>query len=153
MNDRSRVLIVGVGNELRGDDAVGLLVVRQISDPRFDVVECTAEGTELIYALAGRRAAIVVDATTGGGKSGSVTRFDAHSDTIPSGLFPYSTHAFGVAEAIELLHVLDQLPERLVIYGIEGARFDMGDPLSPEVGVAIRDVARRIEGDAESIAE
>ena len=62
---------------------------------------------------------------------------------MPAGWFRYSTHAFGAAEAIELARVLGRLPRRLIVVGIEGARFDAGVGLSPEVAAAVEDVARR----------
>ena len=48
-----------------------------------------------------------------------------------------STHALGVAEAIELGRALGRLPRRLLVFGIEGGSFDAGAGLSPEVERAV----------------
>ena len=48
-----------------------------------------------------------------------------------------STHALGLAEAIELARALDRLPARLELYGIEGARFEAGAGLTPAVAPAV----------------
>ena len=49
-----------------------------------------------------------------------------------------------MAETIELTPVLQCLPARLRVYGIEGRRFEPGVEISPEVQRAIEDGARRI---------
>ena len=41
-----------------------------------------------------------------------------------------STHAVGIGEAIELARTLDRLPGRLIVYAVEGHRFDAGLGLS-----------------------
>ena len=48
-----------------------------------------------------------------------------------------STHAVGVGEAIELARVVGRLPSRIVVYGIEGSRFETGAALSAEVAAAV----------------
>ena len=41
-----------------------------------------------------------------------------------------STHALGLADAVELARSLGRLPQRVVVYGIEGAAFEFGNGLS-----------------------
>jgi len=76
---------------------------------------------------------------------GTIHRFDA-ATPVPSGLFSYTTHQFSVAEAIELARSLQQLPLRLVVYGIEGADFAPGIGLSPAVEEAVKSLAAEICG-------
>ncbi len=64
-----------------------------------------------------------------------------------SRFFHYSTHAFSVAEAVELARALDQLPSRLILYGIEGRDFSAGERLSPEVGAAVDELISRVRQD------
>jgi hydrogenase maturation protease len=66
---------------------------------------------------------------------------------MPNGLCPCSTHAIGVVEAIELARVLQQLPPRLIVYGIEGIQFDIGRELSEKVLQAVPDVVQRVRQD------
>jgi hypothetical protein len=56
-------------------------------------------------------------------------------------------HAFSVTEAVELARALQQLPSRLIAYGIEGKNFSSGEQLSPEVAAAVEEVARRVKGE------
>ena len=143
-------LIIGLGNQYRCDDAVGLVVARHLKEAapaHVRVLEESGEGTALIELWKGAETVILIDAVHSGAKPGTVRRFDAHGQPIPTRFFHYSTHAFGVAEAIELARVLGQLPPRLFVYGIEGKTFEAGLGLSPEVEKAAQEVVERVLGD------
>ena len=143
-------LIIGLGNQYRRDDAVGLTVARHLKEAapaHVRVLEESGEGTALIESWKGAETVILIDAVHSGAKPGTVRRFDAHGQPIPTRFFHYSTHAFGVAEAVELARVLGQLPPRLIVYGIEGKTFEAGLGLSPEVEKAAQEVVERVLGD------
>ena len=80
---------------------------------------------------------MVVDAAASGAPPGSVRRFEAHAAPLPAHLLRSSTHAFGVAEAIELARALGRLPPILDVYAIEGSDFSAGAGLSPPVAAAV----------------
>ncbi|MGP1397490.1 MAG: hydrogenase maturation protease [Inquilinaceae bacterium] len=129
-------LVIGVGNPDRGDDAVGLHVARALAaDSRDDVeiVTCGGEATALAALWSGRRAVLVADAVVADADPGTVLRLDAHDGVLPQALFRGSTHALGLAEAVELTRALGDLPDRLLLFGIVGRSFDHGAPLSPAV--------------------
>ena len=56
------------------------------------------------------------------------------------------THAFGLAEAVELARALRRLPQRLVLVGVEAVGFDYGAPLSPEVAAAVHGAVDTVAG-------
>jgi hydrogenase maturation protease len=131
------VVVVGIGNEYRGDDAAGLLVARRLAGlDGVEVRESSGEGAALMEILEGAAIAILVDAARtfgAGAEPGSVRRFDASAGPLPASLARSSTHAFGVAEAVEMARALGRLPARTVVYAIEGCAFEAGDRVSPEV--------------------
>jgi hydrogenase maturation protease len=144
----SGIVVVGVGNELRGDDAVGLAVAVRLRGrvpEGVTVVECEQEPTRLLDAWSGADAAFVVDAAASGGPPGTVHRFDASAEPVPARVFRSSTHAFGVGDAVELARALGRLPGRVVVYGVEGGDFTAGAPLSVEVAAAVDLVVGKIE--------
>jgi hydrogenase maturation protease len=147
LGDVPRVLIIGVGNPARGDDGVGIAVARALAAKRFanaTVVEASGEGTTLTQLWQGAQTVILVDAVAVGAEPGTIHRIDARTQALPTDVFRGSSHSFGVAEAIELARALNQLPPRLVIYGIEGKSFESGIGLSPEVIGGARRVVGRI---------
>jgi hydrogenase maturation protease len=143
----SRVLVIGVGNEIRGDDAVGLHVCRVLKrrlPHQCNVVENSGDGVHLMELWKSSQATILVDAVRSGTEPGQVHKYEAHQSPLPATLFQNSTHAFGVPQAIELARAMNQLPQTLIVYGIEGACFDEGAGISPLVERAGRKVAASI---------
>jgi hydrogenase maturation protease len=131
--------VVGVGNSWRRDDAAGLAVARRLAGTlpdQVEVLEREGEPTALIEAWDDAEAVWLVDAVSSGAPAGTLHRVDASRNALPSELFRTSTHHVGLAEAVELARALDRLPPRLVVYGVEGERFDVGDGLTPEVAAA-----------------
>ncbi len=134
------VLLIGIGNDYRGDDGAGLLVARAVAGRAGDgvtVLELPGEGTELMAAWTGRSSVIIADTARSGAEAGRLTRLDASTSPVPRGFFSYSTHAFGLAEAVETARNLNALPAALVIYAMEGRVFEQGAPVSPEVEAAV----------------
>jgi hydrogenase maturation protease len=144
-------LLLGVGNEFRGDDGVGIIVARRLrarSPVNLTILEASGEGAALMEAWKGASCVIVIDATRSGSAPGTIHRFDAHAEPLPTRFFHYSTHAFSVAEAVELARALNQLPPQLIVYGIEGKIYTAGEGLSPEVEKAADSVIARMLQDA-----
>ena len=147
---RPRTLIIGLGNEYRGDDAVGLIVARRLREAAPEsvrVLEESGEGAALLESWQDADTVILIDAVHSGAKPGTIHRFDAHVQPIARKFFRFSTHAFGVAEAVELARALGRLPPRLIVYGVEGKSFEAGVGLSPEVEAAAQEVAERVLGE------
>jgi hydrogenase maturation protease len=131
-----RILVIGVGNAHRCDDAVGVLVAEAVQERKLSgvrVVIESGEGAGLIEHFSRAEKVILVDAVQSEGAPGAIYRFDACREKMPSRFFSYSTHEFGVAEAIEMARTLDVLPSQLIVYGLEGRSFGFGGELSPEV--------------------
>jgi hydrogenase maturation protease len=138
--------VIGVGNDLRGDDRAGLEVVRKLAGTgRACVVECEGEPVALLEAWDGCDRVIVVDATRSGVLPGTIRRIPAHAGPLPASLSRSSSHLLGVADAIELARALGRLPETTIVYGIEGEDFSAGSDISAMVAEAVERVAAAIE--------
>jgi hydrogenase maturation protease len=142
-----RALVIGVGNGYRGDDAVGLMVAQRLQEEPLDhvtVVSTAGEGTTLLALWQDTEAVVLVDAVCTGARPGTLQRFVVGPGPLPAMFSRVSTHAFGVAEAIELARILHQLPPVLVVYGVEGATFEVGVGLSAAVAVAVPQVVAQV---------
>lgn len=143
-------LVIGLGNDFRRDDGAGRVAARRVRELAGDavrVIEESGEGASLMDTWRDAEFVILIDAVHSGAPPGTVHRLDAHAQPIPSNFFHYSTHAFSVAEAVELARALGQLPPRLLVFGIEGNDFTSGEGLSPEVAAAVEQVAQTIATD------
>jgi len=151
----ARVLVVGIGNPDRGDDGIGPLVVRQLIgrvSRDVAIIERSGDALALIDDWEGRDAVILVDAAAPGGTPGCVHRIDLLRDALPPELSLSSTHGFGVAEAVGLADALDLLPAQVIAYAIEGANFDAGAPISPQVAAVTAEVADRVAAELKHLA-
>ena len=140
---RDKILVIGLGNELRADDAAGLQVARLLQRrnlPGVQVREFTGDGAEMMEAWAGFPLVIVIDATRPVKRAGTVYRFAGHHQPLPAAWFNLSTHSFGLAEAVELSRSLQRMPDELIVYGIEGGNFGLGHPVSSAVAASIQSV-------------
>lgn len=140
-------VLIGVGNEYRSDDGVGLIALRELRNKGFPYtryIESDGDGADLVEAWINAETVILIDAISSGAAPGTIYRFDALTQRLPLTFSSQSTHAFGVAEAIELAHVLHQLPPRLTVYAIEGKHFVAGLGLSSEVEQAMHVVVERV---------
>lgn len=145
--------MIAVGNALRGDDAAGLEIGRRLSPADgIRVIEQDGEVAAIVEALRAARAAVIVDAAAGP-RPGRLARFDAASHPLPARLLACSTHAPGVAEAIELARALGVLPRTCVVYAIEGASFDVGAPMSAAVEGALAAAVARIQAEIEALGD
>lgn len=140
-------VLIGVGNEYRSDDGVGLIALRELRNkgfPQTRYIESAGDGANLVEAWTNAEMAILIDAISSGSTPGTIYRFDALTQRLPQTFSSQSTHAFDVAEAIELAYVLHQLPSSLIVYAIEGKHFAAGLGLSSEVEQAMHAVVERV---------
>jgi hydrogenase maturation protease len=137
------VVVIGVGNAWRGDDAAGLAVARRLRETGLDatIVDIDGELVGIMDVWEEGEIAWVVDAVSSGAAPGTLHRIDVTEEELPRELARTSSHAFGLAESIELARALGRLPARLVVYGIEGASFAAGQEMSAEVAAAVEYVA------------
>ena len=142
------VLIIGVGNELRGDDGAGPRVAAALSALGYHADAHEGDGAELIEMWQGEDAVYLVDASSSGSAPGTRRRIDASETPLQSDFFRYSSHMFGLAEAIETARALGRLPKRVVVFAIEGADFATGAVMTAEVtascDVVAADIAREL---------
>jgi len=154
MGIEGSILLIGVGNEFRTDDGLGILTAREIRRrgyPGVQVMEANGEGTSLLESWKGYDRVLIVDAICSGAARGTVHRIDLRTKSLPRGFLHSSTHGFGVAEAVEMGRQLDRLPDVLLLYGIEGCQFDTGAGLTDEVVRNIPQLLSLIEADISSL--
>ncbi len=147
MKGSEGILLAGVGNESRRDDALGLAVVRQISrDPPPGVLIAEFQGdlTDILDLWQGRRLAVVVDAMRTSLPPGTIVRSEVFGPGFEGSPTPSSTHGLSLGHAVGLGRALGKLPEEIVLFTIEAREVRMGIGLSQEVGSAIPRVVAQV---------
>ena len=141
------IRFIGVGNEYRQDDGVGIFIARQLGLlhlPGARAAETPRDTTRLMNLWQGADIVFVFDAVYSGGTAGAVYRLEAVKESLADDLFQLSTHALGIAQAVELSRVLSQLPAELIIFGIEGKNFGQGQGLSLPCRRSVMQVIRLV---------
>jgi hydrogenase maturation protease len=150
-----RLLVVGLGNPDRGDDAVGAMIARSLAGrlPAGAALrERAGDMLSLIDDWHGYDAVICIDAAAPAGEPGRIHRLDAARDALAPDLAFASSHAYGLAEAVALARQLGLLPRDLVIYAVEGLGFEAGAPLSAPVAASLRVASERVAAEAQRLA-
>lgn len=145
-----RRCVIGLGNRDRGDDAVGRIVAARLRGrvpEGISVLEHDGEPGDLLDHLHGAAAVYLVDAAISGAAPGTIQRFDILKVKLPPLRSGTSTHALGLAEALELARALDQLPARCLVYVVEAGSFKMGAALCPAVAAAVNTLTEQILAD------
>jgi hydrogenase maturation protease len=149
------IVVIGVGNDFRSDDGVGLTVARAIAAlnlPGVTVIAGVADGSNLVTAWENSQAVFIVDCARSGAEPGTIHTFDPLSEEIPADIFPrFSTHAIDIPESIKLSRLLDTLPPQMTVYGIEGENLAAGAELTYKVKTAAKKVAVVIREAIENI--
>lgn len=148
--DRPPNVVVGLGNEIAGDDGVGIGVARSLerSVGRRDDVEVIAlpwAGFSLLDALAGRTQAWIVDCLTSGRyPPGTVVRLD--EGDLAGSVRLNSFHDISFATVMGLGRSMGwHMPDHVAIWAIEGGRVgEFTEGLSPAVAAAADQVTAEL---------
>ncbi len=151
-DDAVRTLVIGCGNLLRGDDAVGPVLVRRLWERGLPPgVRCADGGTggmDVAFQMRGAREVILVDACRSGSEPGAVFEVPGEQVEHLPPLSGINLHAFRWDHAIAFGRWLlkDDYPARVTACLVEGGAFEPGGPLSPAVDRAVDALADRLLG-------
>jgi hydrogenase maturation protease len=147
-----KVLLLGIGNEIRGDDGLGLHVARRAAEllpadlaPSVDVDEACTGGFELVDYLRGYERVVIADAIqTAGGEPGAVYRLDAAAFR-PTAHLGHS-HGVNLAGALAVLERLELgAPAEVVVVAVEAARLnEFTEEMTPAVAAAVEEAAAAV---------
>ena len=134
-----RVLIVGYGNPLRGDDGVGREVARRLAsehdDPDVEILTELQLKPELAELMSRAQIAIFIDARADG-QPGEV-RIE---EVFPSEPERTSTHQFAPPMLLMTAQILYSRIPRTFLVSIGGQNFELSEGLSEPVEGAIPEV-------------
>jgi len=147
-----KTLILGLGNTILSDDAVGIIVARKVYNallelgPFLDVEfrEASYAGWRLIDIISGFRKAVIIDAIQGaGGKLGECYQIE---QAQVNSIHLQSAHGIGLNTALEMAKQSGiKMPEEISIYAVEVKNpYEFGENISPEVESKIPGIAAEI---------
>ncbi|MGD8464378.1 MAG: hydrogenase maturation protease [Anaerolineae bacterium] len=145
---RRPTLIIGVGNPLRGDDAVGVRVVESLSalalPEGVEVVDGGTMGLGLVNLMKDRRRVVLVDAASLGRAPGEFVCLPLAQARLRGADDHLSVHGAGVCDALLLAQALDCLPDEVLIVGVQPASMQWNAGLTPDVQAAVPAITQTI---------
>jgi len=136
----SDTVVVGVGNSILSDDGVGVHAARLLeNDPRVPasvtILDGGTIGLELLPYVSEARRVLFLDAMNSGSAPGTLARMTGKELLGAAG--GRSAHQMGVADLIAALCLVSNIPQEIVVLGVQPAYTDWGTTLSPSVEAAL----------------
>jgi hydrogenase maturation protease len=131
-------IVIGIGNDFRRDDGVGITVAQRIEErnlPGVRVVSGISEPAALLEVWSGAARAVVVDAATGANSTPGRIRRWTGPDLETTAVV--SSHALGLAQTFALAQALARMPGELVLFTVDIVDTNHGTGLTPAVEAAV----------------
>ncbi|MCB0197709.1 MAG: hydrogenase maturation protease [Anaerolineae bacterium] len=152
-------LIIGCGNLLRGDDAVGPILVRIIYDmglpPGVGLADGGTAGMDVAFRMRGMEHVIIVDACRTGSEPGTLYKVPGEElENLPP-LTGINLHAFRWDHALAFGRWLlkDEYPPQVTVYLIEAESLEHGADLTPRVRETMEKLAQRLIAELRVVTE
>ena len=139
--------VLGIGSPF-GDDQLGWAVLKQLQqkvilDPyipsRLELMCMDRPGLHLLELMRGAQSVFLIDAVQSDTEIGTIQRLE--NGDINGMSHHFSTHALGVAEAMVMGSILQELPEQVVLYGINighvPCEFSLSEPIVHAIDVLV----------------
>lgn len=148
-----KILVLALGNPLRGDDGVGSAVLTSLRDtavfpPHITLIDGGTPGLETALTLQGYDKVIVIDAANLGESPGTWRRFSlAEANLVQQAQMNGTLHDAGFAEAVALGAALDILPPEIIVYGVQPEVIEWEMGLSTAVQAAVPEICQEIQAE------
>lgn len=136
----ARIAVLGLGNLMRTDDAVGMLAIQQLrADPRcprsVSLIDGGTLGLDLIYPLDGVTHLLALDAIDAGAPPGMLLRYSG--DEIADLPISKSVHLLGFSDLIGSMRLIESAPSAIVVLGVQPLFTGWGTELTATVEAAL----------------
>jgi hydrogenase maturation protease len=147
MNSNNKILILGIGNVLMGDEGVGVHAIKELEKetfpPNVTLLDGGTGGFHLLEYLQEYPRIIMIDATMDGKPAGTLSLIEPKFATdFPKSL---SAHDIGLRDLIESTAVLGELPKMYLITVTIDSIQSMQMELSPEIEKQIPAVVEKVK--------
>lgn len=129
----NKIGVIGVGNPLRGDDGIGILLMEELAKRKPEGIEFIDGGTggiNLIHDLAKFDLVVILDAVDFGGKCGETRIFSVDDVLQDTEEIRFCTHENDLFNVIKISKRLGESPDEIFIFGVQPKDF------SPKMGIS-----------------
>lgn len=147
------LLVIGCGNILRGDDAIGPVLIRTLFTRGVPegvrIVDGGTAGMDVAFGMRGAQRVVIVDAAATGAEPGTIYRVPAEELTELPPIDGLHTHNFRWDHALSFSEWLlgPMKPTDITVFLVEAGQLEPGTELSPPVAAGMETVMGIIEGE------
>ncbi len=134
-------LVLGVGNVLLMDEGVGVRALNELKrrysfSDDIEFLDGGTAGIELLRHIQNRDHLIIIDAMTCDQPPGTVVRLEG--EDVPKAFrIRISPHQLGLSDLLAAAMLTDDLPEKLILFGVEPESIDIGLELTGTVEASL----------------
>lgn len=135
----SSIGIIGVGNPLRKDDGIGIILLQRLKEesntlPKIvSFIDAGTGGMNLLHILNKFDVVILLDAVNFQGKPGETRFFSFDEIQSKKQISTFSTHDTDLFHIIRISRELDECTSKVFIFGVQPANVNFGKGLSNQI--------------------
>ncbi len=151
---RKPIVVLGLGNPLMADEGIGVDLVERLSQeaaryPAVDFIDAGTGGMAVLHLIEGRRKAILIDCAYMDEAPGTIRRFTPDEVRSRKVLAHQSLHEADLLRILQLAEQLGQLPEQVVLFGIQPVvvepRQGLSDVLLDAIGHFLAEIRSELD--------
>jgi hydrogenase maturation protease len=147
--------VIGIGNYLKGDDAIGPLVIEELQKSKIlkniNHVNAGSDAFAVLEFLIRDEPVLIIDCAQMGRIAGEVVAFDVNDATISELNNAISLHGYGFADIYKMAMEIGEVAPCKII-GIQPGQVDFYENLSDEVRASIPKVIDLVTREAKRYA-
>jgi len=145
-------IVLGLGNPLMGDEAIGVKLIELLQSasgdfPEVDFIDAGTGGMNILHLLANRNKAIIIDCALMNQPPGTIKRFTPDEVQSVKNLAHLSLHEVDVLKVIELARSLGECPEQITFFAIQPESIEQRMSLSESLAGRLADYVQTIKKD------
>ncbi len=156
---RQKIGIIGLGNPLRHDDGIGLVLLdclkknKKQFGKKITYVDGGTGGMNLLHLLSRFDMVLIIDAVDFKGKPGDTQLFTIKQIQSKKTPVLFSTHESDFTKILALSKQLNELPGRLVVFGIQPYDVSYGTGLSKQIMPFLDELSLRLDKEIQAFID
>jgi hydrogenase maturation protease len=156
---KKKIAIIGLGNPLRRDDAIGILLLQYLQRNKkklsktIEFIDGGTSGMKLLHLLGDYDTVLLLDAVDFKGSPGEIKKFSIDEVKNQKIQVFLSTHEPDFLSVYALLKELDKSPDHLIIFGVQPKDISHGTRLSEEIKHFLPILQKQILQEIQSMTE
>jgi hydrogenase maturation protease len=154
-----KIGIIGIGNLLRKDDGVGIFLLERLQKQKkelpknIEFIDGGTGGMNLLHLLAQFDTVLLIDAVDFKGRPGETRVFSLKDIQSQKKPVMISTHDSDFLNLLRLSQELKELPEILVIFGVQLRDISHGIGLSKEIETVLDDLILKLQNEIQDFVK